>query len=240
MRDVGLPRNPLLLRGRPLTTPWRPKGSGEMARYQRPKSTARPGGQRHPFDYRFSEPETAAAGPHWQVRLTRFIDASSLSRPAEEPDVDSFAENVSLKCPKDVRAGRKGIAGRVNVEDDVQGLKLQYIVVEWSGSRSARPAIHRPRGADLIAPVGQLRLLLYTFRQSRRRRGNVPDQPMELVIRGPVSHHVDVVHMEDKALGSRWRVDPSQRWGRALSRSDSICRRGKLDRNLAAVGESGC
>src|SRR5215471_6705776 len=102
----------------------------------------------------------------------------------------------------------------------------------------SRTTVHGSCGADLIAAVGQLRSLGYTFGEAGCRRRNIPKDPVRLIVGGLVASQIQVVHMEEKTVCASGRVGPIHRWRRTLSGGNPRGGLTKLNGNLAAVRKS--
>jgi len=164
--------------------------------------------------------------------------ASMLLRPPEEAAVNGFGQDVALHRLKDVRAGFKRVGCWLHVQFCVKRVKLKHVMVVRPVCRSARTSVHSSRGANLIAAVRKLQTFWDAFRQACRRRWNVPDNPVRLIVAGFVPHHVHVVHVKHEALSAGGDICPRYSGRRALARRYPRSGLAELDRNLAAVRKS--
>src|SRR3954466_6294947 len=87
-----------------------------------------------------------------------------LLRSPEEAAVDRFPQNVPLNCLHHVSARLESVRRWFDVQLCIERIQLEYIMVQRAVRGGARSAIHRARGADLKAPVGQLRALWHALR----------------------------------------------------------------------------
>src|SRR6202023_1500097 len=99
-------------------------------------------------------------------------------------------------------------------------------------------AVHGSCGADLIASVGQLRSLGYTFGQAGRGRRNVPKDPVRLIVSSLVAGEIHVVHVEEETLRAGGHVSPAHCRRRTLADGNARSGLTELHGNLAPVGKS--
>src|SRR6185295_5859179 len=117
----------------------------------------------------------------------------------------------------------------------VQGKDFKHVVMLWAICRRTGTSIDLTRGTDLITAVRQLRALRLAFRQTARRTRNIPDEPMDLIVRGSIAGELHVVHVKHEALGPRGRVGPCQRGRCAFTWRGALRSLAELHGDWAAV-----
>src|SRR6188768_3560909 len=124
-----------------------------------------------------------------------YIAARLLRRPAEQPSVNGFAEHVSLHRLEHLRARLERVGPWRHVELRVERVDLEHVVMARARRGRARAAVHLSRRAVLVAPVRQFLAFRLAFGHTCRRRRNVPDDPMRLILGRLVAGDVEVTHV---------------------------------------------
>src|SRR5260370_32080758 len=103
----------------------------------------------------------------------------------------------------------------------------------------SRTAVQSSCGADLIASVGQLRSLGYSFGQAGDGRWNVPEDPVRLIVSSLVAGEIHVVHVEEETLRAGGHVGPTHHGRRTLADGNTRSGPTELNRKLDAVWKFG-
>ncbi len=150
----------------------------------------------------------------------------------EEANPGSFAKNVSLYRLHYVGASFESVGARLYIEFRIEGEQFEHVVVPWASGRRAGTAIDGAGGAELVRTVLQLRSVGDAFGKAGSHAGNIPDEPMKLIIGRFATADVHIVHMQNESHRAGGRVRPRN------CRRSLIAGLRVLRGNVGTVGES--
>ena len=153
--------------------------------------------------------------PVWAPLLRRTVYAARLLRAVEEAHVSSLAENVALYRFHHVDASVEWIGAGLNVDFLIERVNFENVMMPRAGGGRAGTSIHQAAGAHLISAILQLRTHGDAFGKPGGASGNIPYQPVELIVGGVVAAVIDVMHVQKerhRAGGTLVHVSSGDVW----------------------------
>src|SRR6185295_9511975 len=139
------------------------------------------------------------------------MDSTRLLRPTETSTVDGLRENVSLNSLQDVRTSLERVAGRCHLNSSVERIQLKHVMMQGPAGLRAGASVDGSRHADLLASISKFLTLGNAFWKTCGSRGDIPDDPMHLIVGGAIASEVEVVHVQHERLRAVRRVGPCHR-----------------------------